>query len=139
MHLTVVKFICLLSSVFFLSSCATQEGYRRLMQTWIGNSTDSLITAWGPPNSTSDLSTGGKVLQYIRQDVSTSGGYTYFIPKTLNTYGSGGWAQTTYQQPVTVPQSTTVLTCTSRFATDAENSIISFSFQGNACLAKPRE
>ena len=59
------KFVTILAAAA-LASCATTAGYESMLQTWVGSSTDQLVSRWGPPQSSYRLSNDGSVLEYTR-------------------------------------------------------------------------
>lgn len=106
----------LVPCVFLMTlGCATQAKFKAQMDTWVGSSADSLVTQWGPPQSSYPLTSGGKVLHYSRQ---SSG------PTTYQVHGGIVYANT-YNQ-----------SCDVDLTLDALNTIIGYSFEGNACRAK---
>ena len=65
-----------LTLVLLLNACATEEGYRQVVQSWVGFHADQLVSARGPPQSVYQLSNGGEVLEYDQQAQRQYGGYT---------------------------------------------------------------
>ena len=130
--------------VLAVSGCATMHGYQLMVGTWIGHHTDELISKWGPPTSITPLSSGA-VLQYARVRTVSSGGYSYSVPRTINTnasaFGSGGWAvgnaQTTVYDQVNVPVSYEQRACVTNFTCDAKRIITAINFAGKDCVAVP--
>jgi hypothetical protein len=132
-----------------LSSCATTSGYEAVLQTWMGDSADHLVSSWGPPQQQYHLESGGSVMQYERSGQIVLPGTTTYQPQTTYTNGtvsatsstgnymngSYGGTSTTYvphtSDPVVLAQS-----CVTRFTTDAGGRIINWSWQGNACRSK---
>lgn len=132
---------------FLLTGCATQAKYAAKVQTWVGHHTDTLISQWGPPTTSTALSNGGKVLEYDRSHTVHTGGGTYYLPMTnygsgtVNAYGSDGTASANYsgsvtqQMPMYVPPSTKINWCKTRFTTNAQSVIINWSIEGNNCTS----
>ena len=116
-----------------LAACATQEGYRQVVQSWVGSHTDALVLSWGPPDSSYRLSDGRTVLQYDERRVVQTGGFTSYEPAIVDT---GDGVATTYV-PVTSPPTLTMLRCVTRFIADQNAIVRSFSFEGSACVAVP--
>lgn len=134
----------LLVTAGFTTSCATEAKYNEIVQSWIGGTSDELVMAWGPPDSSYSLSDGGSVLQYEWQGQTQVGGYTYMQPQTtyssgtVNAYGDYGTysgTSTTYV-PVTTPTYNIALNCTTRFNVDSSGVIRSAVFEGNNCIAE---
>ncbi len=130
-----------------LGGCATQGKYTAKVQTWIGHHTDELISSWGPPSSSTALSSGGKVLEYARSQTVQSGGGTVYLPMTnyqsgtVNAYGPTGYGSanyggtTTQQMPFHVPSSISTNWCNTRFTTNPKSIIINWSIEGNDCTS----
>jgi hypothetical protein len=135
------RWVGLVWALVALAGCAPQEGYREIVQTWIGNSADELVQAWGPPTSSYQLDSGGHVLQYDRSRTVSMGGYTTLTPVT--TYSSGtvysGGASGNYSGsstsyvPVTTPSSTFSVGCVTRFRTSPSGYIEAVDFDGSDC------
>jgi hypothetical protein len=59
----------LLLSLFFIFGCATTANrattanYEKILQSWVGSHADNLVASWGPPQSSYQLSNGGRVLE----------------------------------------------------------------------------
>jgi hypothetical protein len=108
--------------------CATQEGYKEVLNSYIGSPEGSLIARWGPPDQVYNSDANTKYLTYSR---SHSG----YVPGTLPSYqttcnfgfctsipvgGSSGYAYTD--------------SCKTFFIV-VRGTIQSWSFKGNACVA----
>jgi hypothetical protein len=132
-----------------LSACATTAGYEAVLQTWVGDSADHLVSSWGPPQQQYHLESGGSVLQYEHSGQIVIPGMTTYQPQTTYTSGtvsgsssngnyvngSYNGTSTTYvphtSDPMTIAQS-----CVTRFTTDASGRITNWSWRGNACRSK---
>ena len=141
------KFIFAFLSLYILSGCATTANYEKILNSWVGNHVDNLISQWGSPASTYRLSDGGQVLEYSNQRIVQTGGYTTTVPQTTyesgtaNVYGSGGsvygsysGTSTTYVQNTT-PIKNYSMQCVTRFTTNAQQIITKWAWQGNDCKA----
>ncbi|MDA8362971.1 MAG: hypothetical protein M0Z84_03950 [Gammaproteobacteria bacterium] len=141
--------ILLASMIVMFAGCATTANYEKILQSWVGGSEDDLVQAWGPPQSSYPLSSGGKVIEYIRRSSVTSGGYIHYVPVTtnnngmVNIYGSnGGYANGNYSGTSTtyVPERSPTYTmhfvCITDFTVDAAGIIRAWSWKGNACRAR---
>ncbi len=138
----------LIALCLFFSGCATQAKYQAILATWVGHPTDELISKWGPPTSTTPLTSGGSVLEYSKASVVRSPGYSYSIPMntyqsgTASVYGSGGYAYGNYSGtatqyvPINVPPSVNQYWCKTRFTTDKGSVIRSWAHEGNVCVSK---
>jgi hypothetical protein len=140
-------FFALLISML-LVACATTANYEKVLNTWVGQHVDSLVSSWGPPRSSYQLSDGSKVIEYATSRNVQIGGYTTTVPQTtynsgtVNAYGSGGYAygnysgtSTTYVQKTT-PVQNIAMQCITRFTLDAQGVIRKWSWQGNDCKAR---
>ena len=123
------KFLLSLPLLLTLS-CATTEGYNKLLDTWIGSSADSLVNSWGPPSSVYNKDNGEKMLTFVR------GGQMY-MPGTQTTTGTVGPYGTINTTTTGSAGSYINLNCTTTFTVSKENKIIHWSWRGNNCYAKP--
>ena len=67
-------------AIFALASfagCATVQGYKDSMQTWMGHSDSELIQSWGQPNNSYTSPDGKTILGYHRERTQVIPGYTY--------------------------------------------------------------
>jgi len=121
--------------IFILSGCATtatQEAFDEQAQQWIGKNADELVRQKGPPTRTFTLSNGNRVFQYERtEDIVTMPTTTYVPGGPLG--GTLVRGQTVHEDPLR----TLILTCSLRFTVDTGNTIIAWSKEGNACVARP--
>jgi hypothetical protein len=137
-------FLLVFSSLY---GCATTSGYEAVLQSWIGDSTDHLVSVWGPPQEQYALNGGGKLLQYTRSGQVVLPGVTTYQPVTTvsngnaTAFGTAGMATATYNGTSTsyVPQTSepTVIhqECVTRFTADSTGRIVRWAWQGNACRA----
>src|SRR5258708_39745373 len=70
--------------------CATQEGYEKVLSSYVGSTEASLLAQWGPPDTfySSDAST--KYLTYSK----SQSGYVPGVPPTYQTSCSFGFCPT---------------------------------------------
>jgi hypothetical protein len=139
-----MKILAALLCAAFVTGCATEEGYKQILNSWVGADVDQLVMSWGPPDRGYKLNSGGSVLEYGSQRTVTTGGYTTYKPVTTYQSGSvygnyGGSAlysgsSTTYV-PQTSPVYTYDYTCVTRFNVGENNKIVSWSYEGNDCRA----
>lgn len=132
-----------------LASCATTGGYEANLQSWVGDSTDHLVAAWGIPQSQWSTSGAGKILEYDRSSEIVIPGVTTYQPVSttytngnVSAYGTNGstvngsynGTSTTYAQrtsaPTVIPQR-----CVTRFTANAQGQIVNWTWQGNSCRA----
>ena len=108
-----MRFILLLMMTYFLSACATTAKYEAVLQTWVGQPEDNLVSKWGPPASTYPLSGGkGKMLTYQQGAGSISTNLGYGIYSTEN------------------------YSCKTTFTVDGSGVIQNWRWEGNSCKAK---
>jgi hypothetical protein len=132
-----------------LAGCATTSGYNAVLQTWVGDSSDHLVSVWGVPENVYNQSSGGKVLQYSRSNQIVLPGMTTYQAQTTYSngmvstvssngnpvYGTYGGTSTTYVPHTSDP--TMIAThCETRFTSDASGRITNWSWQGNSCKAR---
>ena len=73
--------------LLLLAGCATTAGYEKVLSSWIGQRADRLISSWGAPVNITQLSDGGKVLEYSNRRNVQIGGYTTTTPVTTQHNG----------------------------------------------------
>jgi hypothetical protein len=143
-----ITLIVLLSTI----GCATTANYEKVLQSWIGAHVDRLVSSWGPPQNSYELSDGGHVIEYINAGTMQLGGFTYTQPQTTyhtgqaSAYGAnGGYAfgsysgtSTTYVQKQTPIYNVPVI-CKTRFTVSSKGIITEWSWQGNNCVARPSD
>jgi hypothetical protein len=110
--------ICCLA---LFAGCATTASYQKTLQSWVGSSVDSLVKAWGPPQSSYELSDGGQILEYIDHGKMHAGGYTFIQPQ--NSY---------------TPVYNMQLVCLTRFTVSPKGIITNSASQGNNCKARTK-
>lgn len=103
--------IAVLASALVLAGCATTEGFKKIVQSWVGSSESQLIANWGVPIRTHE-SSGTRYLEY---DYQHQGYYT--------TCNSGYCATNTIHKR-----------CITTFAV-RNGVIVNWSFRGNDCKA----
>jgi hypothetical protein len=131
-----------------MAACATTSGYEAVLNSWVGDTSDHLVSVWGVPQQTFRQNSGGSVLQYERSGQIVLPGMTTYQAQT--TYNSGSVSATssngnsvdgTYNGTSTtyVPHTSapTVIArhCETRFTADASGRITNWNWQGNACKA----
>ncbi len=129
-----------------LSGCATVQGYKDTLQTWMGRSDSELMQAWGQPSSSYASPDGNTILDYHRERTVVIPGYTYNRPVTSTTTGmvtgdvnANYTGYTTTYVPTTTPSQAVNKFCDTRF-TVANHTLVAYSFNGNDCVAfSPRE
>jgi hypothetical protein len=134
-----MRIIIILLLGLVLSGCATTAKYETRLNTWIGASEESLISAWGVPDKEYRMSNGKKAVSYLHKDTFQTGGKTYLEPRV--TYQSGiidgksySGTATTYVTETT-PAINYKLTCKTSFVIDAGGKIESWHHEGNNCVS----
>ena len=134
-------------ALLLLTGCATTAGYEKVLSLWIGQSADRLISVWGAPKNVTQLSDGGKVLEYSNHRNIQIGGFQTTTPVMTQNNGmiTGdvnamyNGTSTTYV-PTTTPVQNIALKCITRFTTNEQGIITNWAWQGNDCKAKdPRQ
>ncbi|BED24754.1 hypothetical protein VEE46_45220 (plasmid) [Escherichia coli] len=122
------RFFAALLITFFLSGCATEAGYQRVLNSWMGSTDVSLIQSWGPPQQSYELS-GHTFLVYSNSSSSYIPGVaptyqTTFIGNTAytNTYGGSPGFNVSYS-------------CTTTFEV-VGGKIVNWRYQGNNCTSR---
>jgi hypothetical protein len=110
---------------------------------FVGRSSDDLVIALGPPQSSYKLSDGRDVLQYSTDRTFTTGGGSYTSFETVSRYRTvreDDGTQRRIEERVSVPVTNTspIQTinqlCTRRFVVGLDKMVQSFVWQGNACF-----
>jgi hypothetical protein len=129
------------------AGCATNAKFQAKMNNWVGSPEATLVSRYGPPNSSYVLQDGGRVLQYTKGQNIAIGGGTVMQPVT--TYGTGnitantGGRTTTgtYNQTTTtyIPQQQPTYNvqqvCTVNFTISPQGTVVRWDAQGNHCVA----
>lgn len=118
--------LALLAALAALAGCASQDAYRRSVDSWRGVDINTLVETWGYPAETFAAPNGNLVYAYVSRD-------TYQTPKfTSYTYDPATRTGTGYSYG----GETMTLYCKTFFETDAAKKVIKTSFEGNSCRAK---
>lgn len=139
-----------ISAAIALSACQTIPYPERLAafesqmkEKYIGKSIDSLILAFGPPNSSYTLSDGRDMVQYSEERTITSGGDAYTSYETASRVrvvrdknGNPQRIVETFQVPTTniSPVYTSHQKCVKRFIVSKEKIVEGFAWEGNSCF-----
>lgn len=132
------------------AGCATTENYERILDSWVGVHVDELVSTWGPPDKSFDLSDGGKVIEYFSSRKTQYGGNRYTQPitsyHTISTPSSTPGqpptrnvvATTTYITKTT-PTHTVTQTCKTLFTLDKQGLITRWKWRGDDCRKSDSE
>jgi hypothetical protein len=111
-----------------VAGCATQAKFEGILNSFMAEPEDALISQWGPPQSSYPLNDGSKVLQYNRTGQSYIPGYQ----QTTTTFvGRQAFSNTTGSPGFVMQQS-----CTVNFTVNPQGTLTRWSWQGNACKAR---
>ncbi len=144
------RLLSCLAILLLISSCATTANYETILNSWVGAPVDTLVSSWGPPQSSFPLSNNGYVIEYVREGNVPIGGFTYYEPQTTyhsgsvsafnnygtSAYGSYSGTSTTYIKKQT-PVYNVPLVCKTRFTVDQKGAISKWQWAGNNCKALP--
>ena len=98
----------------FLSNCATEENYKKMLDSWMSNPESSLVSSWGAPSSYYIASNGDRILSYSSERYASTSALT-----------PGGFI---------------TLRCKTSFTIDGKNNLVkSYSYEGNSCRTFNRE
>jgi hypothetical protein len=123
-----MKALILVVIAFVITGCATHENYKKILDTWVGQSEADLIRSWGVPINSYDA--GGNtflVYQTTRQYTTQGQPSTYSTYNVGNTYYTQehkGYSSQSYER-----------SCVTTFEL-LYGTIISWRSQGNDCTAK---
>lgn len=122
MNLLFVLFILL------ISGCATTEGYRKIIASWVGSTEIDLIRNWGAPQHSYQSEDSNFIVYNSFRSV--------YIPGTTPTYtttviGNTAYTNTTGGSPAQNLQ----YSCETTFEIK-DKKVVSWSFRGNDCKAK---
>ncbi len=71
-----------------LHGCATQAGYKRVVETWLGDDINKLIQSWGPPSDVFTLPNNDKMYTWFFDGgtvITPIGDMAYAIRKSCKT------------------------------------------------------
>lgn len=128
--------------VLQLIGCATTstENYEKILQTWVGMHVDELVLDWGPPQSSFELSTGDKVIEYHDVRYVYVPAFSYPIPQTYHyrtPEGSTGTIRTYAEHKI--PAQSYTRSCKTRFIISADGIIKQWDWKGDNCTARNPE
>jgi hypothetical protein len=121
-----VRRLLLISIVLlFISGCKTTDGYKQIMQTWMGATELELIKTIGPPSSTY-TSNGVKFLVYDRSYTTKK---SYYTDYDFDSYGGSGYSY---------PVGGNTYSCKTTY--ELEDGIVTnVKWVGNNCKAKEKD
>ena len=124
-----------------LTACATSEGYRQHMSQLVGRTQDVVLVEFGSPDRVDELSDGGEVWSYMREEQRViPGGYRTIPNERRVTYvDSNGERHTRierYDETVYEPNESRWVQCETRIVIDPAGVVRDFRFVGDACVAE---
>lgn len=132
-----IKWVALILVLLALSGCGTAEKRRAAfvtqMDAFVGQSIDEVIKTKGVPTGTAALASGGRVVEYAKSNMVTSGGGSYTTYKSVYVPGANGgsWMQVPVQQAI--PISTSEANCKVLFTVSKDNIVENWKAEGNHC------
>jgi hypothetical protein len=121
---------CCIAVLLCLGGCATTNGYRKLLDGWMGADERSLVRAWGVPQRTYE--TGGvKYLAFISsREVSSSRSQPVLVQDMVND-------KSVLTYTPSAPRHFHTLSCETTFEI-TRGRVTSWRFSGNDCTAAER-
>jgi hypothetical protein len=74
-----------------LMGCATERGFKRMMDDWVGEKGDRAIATWGTPINSEKLAGGGKSLQWHDGDCMVN--IVTDKKDTIKSWTANGWCK----------------------------------------------
>ena len=119
-----------------ITGCATTENYEKILQTWVGKHVDELVLVWGPPQSSFELSTGDRVIEFHDVKYVYIPVLSYPISRTYHYRTPGGSVGTieTHTEHE-IPAQSYTRSCKTRFIVGADELIKQWEWEGDYCTA----
>lgn len=115
----------ILATALLTGACATEDGFRKMVDPYVGQPESAVVTRLGPPDSSYQIDKnagGAKVISYTRSASSTMPGYAQ-----TNCYRGTCFTSVT-------PATAYSISCQLVFEI-SEGIIRSYRYQGNGCTA----
>lgn len=123
------------------AGCATAAKYEAALQSWVGSDESTLISAWGTPAHSYQMTNGQRSLGYTRNENILMGGGTYTTPETVVHQGTIDGKAYTGTSTVYVPRQEPVydmkMRCDTTFIIDTDGIVRSWQWDGNGCASAP--
>ncbi|WP_136799706.1 MULTISPECIES: hypothetical protein [Desulfosediminicola] len=121
-----------LLALVMVCGCATTEGYKDVVNAWVGQPELELTQTWGPPQRTYETEESKFLVYYFQRDIYFPGSPTTY----QNYFDESG---TAFRQSYGgVPDRTQTYSCETLFEV-IDGIIVSWSFRGNDCIAEEQE
>lgn len=122
-----MKLTLLAVVLFVLTSCASEQGFREIADSWIGASESDLVSEMGPPSNVYLAPNGDRILTYSRQG-------SMVLPGTAPSYQSTIYGSSIYSRPIGgTPPATVNLSCELSFII-RDDRIKNWSSRGTSCV-----
>jgi hypothetical protein len=116
----------------------TEAAYRDNVQSWVGRTADSLVTAWGAPDRSYTFGDGTRQLEYDRQQVRYVPGAPMYTAVPVSVRDSTGHHRTQFVSGWRdTPGYLDTDRCLTRFRVGRDSRIQDVTFAGDWCLAYP--
>lgn len=123
-----MRHILLVIAVCSVMSCASEQGFHEMADSWVGATESELVSQLGPPDSLYVSPDGDRILTYSKEGSVT-------LPGSAPSYQSTIYGNTVYSTPVGgAPPSTIQLSCELSFVLKNDR-VISWSSRGNSCVS----
>lgn len=133
-------FLIALLALVLLGACETQEGYRKQLTQYRGETVKELVEKWGEPAKVSKLDDGREVWVYESVKELPRGGYfdhQYYRTRAKfeNEEGDVTTRRFVESRKVWVPRYMLKSECNTHFVIAENHVVAEFAFRGNGCLA----
>jgi len=117
-----------LLTLTLIYGCATTEGYKNIVNAWVGQPEAELVRTWGPPQRSYQTEESKFFVYYSQKDI--------YVPGSITTYPNDfDESGTAFRQSYGgVPDRTLTYSCETSFEI-IDGVITSWSFRGNDCVA----
>ena len=137
------------SALLFITSCATNASYEKLLNSWVGAPVDALIYSWGPPHEEYTYTSGHRQIVYSHRGSRQIKTLTIYVAKSTNEDAQAtgykpydpsdcdcyyGPSKTEYEEDSSF-YANLYLWCETRFTTDPNGIITNWKWRGNYCVA----
>ena len=109
--------------VLLLSSCATESGYQKKLDSWMGSDVDALVRSWGTPQGYYKNKDGSGQIEYSDN---------YSTTWTTESYNP----DTDQYEVKSSDVHNLKFNCKTTFKYNKDNKIYTWSYKGNNCVAK---
>lgn len=123
------KHILFFAALVVFCGCATAANYKKVVSSWVGADSETLVNAWGYPEKTFPAPNGNTVYEYASSE-------TYQTSK-FTTYSYD--PQTRSGHAATFGGDTVHFYCRTFFEVNSDKKVVKATFKGNACKATDPE